>query len=106
MENQRDDPYYKGYIAGYLDGVRDGVSGKNATKVESKLLALPIEAMQLSTRAYHGLLRAKCEYIADVIALSENEIRRMRGIGTKTAREIACWLHDRGICYTHWTAYL
>ena len=51
MENQRDDPYYKGYIAGYLDGVRDGVSGNNATKVESKLLALPIEAMQLSTRA-------------------------------------------------------
>lgn len=106
MENRRDDLYHKGYIAGYLDGMRDGLSGKNAAKVEPNLLALPIEAMQLSARTYHGLLRAKCGYIADVIALSENEIRRMRGIGAKTAREIACWLDDHGICYTHWTAYL
>ena len=106
MENKRDDPYYKGYIAGYLDGVRDGVSGKNAAKVEEDLLELLIEAMQLSTRVYHALSWAKCEYIADVVALSEDEIRRIRGIEAKTAREIACWLLDRGICYTHWTAYL
>jgi len=106
MEKPKEDLYYKGYIAGYLDGLFGAANGKTATIEENGLTELPIEAMQISQRAYHCLLRANCVYVADVAALSADAIGTLRGLGAKTAREIAHWLDACGIRYTHWAAYL
>lgn len=101
-----DDLYQKGYMAGYWDGVSDAANGKAVSKIEGELEMLPINAMNLSTRAYNCLNRAGCESIADVVALDGYRIATMRNLGPKTACEIAKWLQEHGIGYSAWGKYL
>lgn len=102
----QDDLYRKGYLAGYRDGLKDASNGRTLQMVESDISNLPIQAMNLSSRAYNCLIRAKCEYIGDVISLSENKILTTRTLGAKTASEIADWLDRNGIRYSAWSKYL
>ena len=106
MEKLQDSLYYKGYVEGYREAVEDIACGKTTNMVEKSISNLPIEAMTLSTRAYHCLTRAGCAYIADVTALSGHTIATMRNMGAKTASEIAHWLDAHGICNSAWVSYL
>ena len=105
MTDHPDDLYYKGYIAGYYDGIaaaKQGIITENTKDVSY----LPIQAMAISSRAKNCLMHSGCIYIKDVSSLSEHAIASMRGLGTKTASEIACWLDDHGIRYSAWHKYL
>lgn len=102
----KDPIWFKGYIAGYRDGVRDGVSGKTAQWQTSDILKMPIQAMELSSRAYRCLLYSGCEYVEDVIALTDDTIIKMRNLGRKTASEIAEWVTAHGIYHSDWSKYL
>lgn len=106
MENPQKNLYYKGYIAGYWDGLKDGACGKITYAEDRDILSLPIQAMGLSTRAYHCLLQAGCACIADVATLSDQAIIRARHMGIKTRSEIAHWLDDHEICCNAWGHYL
>lgn len=106
MDQTKDILYYKGYTAGYRKGVRDTLSGKITTVPKKDIASLPLEVMNLSTRANNSLSRAGCFCIADVAALNEQTIAAMRNMGAKTAAEIARWLDRHQIHYTAWEKYL
>ena len=102
MESQ----YRKGYVAGYRDGVRDAVQGKIQENAEKDLLSLPVEVMQISTRARNCLKNVDCETIADVVALDADRILAIRRLGPKSAAEVARWLDGEGIGFNAWYQYL
>ena len=106
MNQIKDSLYYKGYMTGYQKGIRDALSGKITDVPKKDIASLPLEAMNLSTRASNSLYRAGCSCIADVAAHNEQTIATMRNIGRKTAMEIALWLNDHKIYYTAWEKYL
>lgn len=110
MEKPRDAIYYKGYTRGYLDGYRAGVNdiqkGKYRNLMEDDIAQLPIEAMEITSRAYHCLIGLGCQYVSDLLSLDEKELQRARGLGAKTAAEIARWLDDHGFPHTPWSRYL
>ena len=106
MDLQNDSLYYEGYITGYHKGIRDVLSGKITTAPKEGIGSLPLEAMNLSTRANNSLYRAGCSCITDVAALNEQVIAALRNIGKKTAAEIAQWLNEHEIHHTAWDMYL
>ena len=105
MDTDRESMYYKGYIAGYRAGIAAAEQG-NLPETNDELLSLPIETMQLSSRARNCLTRAGCRYILDVVSLSAPAIASMRNLGSKSASEIAGWLDQNGVCYSPWSKYL
>ena len=103
---QPKDSYLAGYLTGYRDGVRHAFEGKVSPSIDADLLDLPIDAMNLSTRARNCLIGAHCNCIRDVVSLSDQRISTIRNLGIKTASEIAKWLHSQGLCYSAWSRYL
>ena len=106
MELPKDPQYCKAYIMGYRDGVRDAKSGKDLTNIDSDLTKLPVETMEITTRARNCLLMAKCYTIGDILLLDSDNIRRIRNMGPKSAKYIANWLASHGFCYSAWSEYL
>lgn len=106
MEQPKDAQYCKAYIMGYRDGVRDAQSGKNLANIDSDLLKLPVEAMEITTRARNCLLWTKCYTVGDVLHLDADDIRKIRNMGPKTATQIAHWLTAHGFYCSAWTEYL
>jgi len=94
--------YQKGYHLGYCDGYQAKVS---ATPATSSIHEQPIEMLNLSVRALNCLHGAGCRYIRDVVNLDRDEIWRMRGLGIKTADEIARAILNCGFRNTHWDRY-
>lgn len=105
MNTTQNDFYRKGYIAGYRDGLRAAEEGK-APQIDRGVAALPVQAMDISSRAKNCLLHAGCLHVADVILLDEQRIATMRNLGQKTASEIGHWLEKHKIYYTAWSRYL
>ena len=96
----------KAYIVGYRDGVRDAQNGMDLTNIDSDLLKLPVEAMEITTRARNCLLWTKCYTIGDVLRLDADDIRKIRNMGSKTAAQIAHWLIAHGFYCSAWSEYL
>ena len=91
----------KAYILGYRAGYRDGIIGK-----KNEIPPEPIEALALSTRAYHCLHYAGWRFVSEVAALKEPQIIQMRNLGKVTANEIALSLQKHGIYGTDWDLFL
>ena len=110
MEKQKDSIYCKGYRNGYLDGYRDGIlaaqTGEYRKYSENEMMNLPIEAMEITTRAHNCLVRLGCRYISDLLELREENLQRARNMGSKTAAEIAGWLEQNGFSHSVWSRYL
>lgn len=110
MDKPRDGIYCKGYRNGYLDGYRDGMQlGQNGECKEledNELLSLPIEAMEITTRAHNCLIRLGCRQISDLLELREENLLRAKNMGNITAAEIAGWLERNGFPYTAWSRFL
>ena len=97
---------YKAYLAGYRDGVADAYSGKAQTHTSGNPSDMPVAVMGLSTHARNCLIRAGCSTLADVLALNDDAVGRMRGLGPKTASEIAHWLADHYYFSSVWVQYV
>ena len=106
MEQPKDAQYCKAYIMGYRDGVRDAQSGKDLANIDSDLLKLPVEAMEITSRACNCLLWANCYTIGEVLRLDTDDIRRIRNMGPTTAKQIALWLTSHGFYCSAWSEYL
>ena len=110
MESPQDSNYSKGYRNGYLDGYRDGIlaakEGEHRPHIEKGFLNLPIESMEITTRAHNCLVRLGCRHISDLLELKEENLQRARNLGSKTAAEIAGWLEHNGLPHTVWSRYL
>lgn len=106
MEDIQELMFRKGYAAGYRDGVQQAMEGKAKQIQGCEISDMPIEITGLSARACHCLARAGCIDVADVAALGDYRIATMRGLGKKTASEVARWLEAHGIHHTAWCEYL
>ena len=100
--------YRKGYWFGYQNGVQD--ARDNAVKPVSEedqegVLLLPVEYLDLTTRAMNVLRYAKKKTIGDVVRCSEEEIRRMRNMGVRTAVQVMRALEKYGIVKTAWNLF-
>lgn len=110
MKNQNMTQYDKGFLQGYRKGYQAGWEAAQSGLVVigdySQWQTFPIESMRLSLRAENCLRTAGCICVADVAALEHHAISIMRGLGDKSASEIAQWLVARGIVHTAWDLFL
>ena len=106
MEKPKDSQYYKAYIQGYRDGVNDAHNGKDLENIDSDLAKLPVEAMEITTRACNCLTRAGYKSVSDILELDDFALITMRNLGPKTGSEIAHWLDNNGFRCTVWSKYL
>ena len=65
--------------------------------VQDEQLALPITALDISTRAETALISNRCKTIADVTALTAHKLRLTWSCGEKTIKEIQTALAKRGL---------
>lgn len=65
--------------------------------VQDAQLALPITALDISTRAETALISNRCKTIADVTALTAHKLRLTWSCGEKTIKEIQTALAKRGL---------
>ena len=105
QENIDREAYHRGFLIGYQAGFRDGLR-KQSSPDFGQLSTVPIEALGLSTRAYHCLYFSGCRIVADVIQLREPDIQQMRNLGKKTASEIAHTLSVLGLRGSQWDLFL
>jgi len=110
MNDKMDASYYKGYCIGYWDGyqaaMESGLSRGFGKRIENSVGDLPIEAMEISSRARNCLRNAGCSCVADITALSQETLETMRNLGPRTAREIARWLEKQELLLCAWSRYL
>lgn len=92
----------KAYHTGYLDGYQRGQKEKNT--IPGSLLDMPVELLGLSFHAKQCLLRKGMKSVREVASMEE-EILRMRGMGPKTAAEIARALQKHGVICTLWNKF-
>ncbi len=91
--------FRRGYRAGYLDG-------RASLRADEDVLSLPLEAMDISSRAQNCLRSYQCQRIGDVAKVPIEAIWRMRNLGKKSADEIVRALHRCHIFGTAWDAFL
>lgn len=97
--------YQTGFSRGYHRGYQDGMLQVNRLGNPSEkedILSHPIEALNLSPRAFHCLHLAGYVNLCDVAELDELQIIRIKGMGIKTLKEIARALREYGIGHTQW----
>ncbi|MBR3949282.1 MAG: hypothetical protein IKJ84_01280 [Oscillospiraceae bacterium] len=98
--------YEKGYHMGYLAGLRDGAAKPENTPSQTNVLDMPIETMPLSSHARIVLTHMGCKYIRDLLSFDQYDIIKVRGMGRKTADEIAQVLQSYGVEHTDWYFFL
>ncbi len=94
--------YRQGYLTGYSEGYQDCKNGKDPLQ---NVPDLPLEYLELSTRAINCLHGAQCYRLPEVAALPLETIQQMRNLGKQTAYEITAALHKQNIFHTAWDHY-
>ena len=98
--------YHKGYLAGYQRGIEDSRTGRIDGQGASELLDQPIQFLNLSVRPFNSLDRAGYQTIREIIALSHQEIWKIRNLGAKGRHEIATALWEHGVRDSEWNEWL
>ncbi len=55
---------------------------------------IPVEELQISTRAYNGLKRARINTVADLLDNSEEDLLKIKNFGQKSAEEVILALNE------------
>lgn len=97
--------YQKGYDAGYKQGIENAPKGIAKDGISVTLSSLPIEALDLSVRAFNALKVAGFNVIGDITALSRREMIHIKNLGPKQRHEVAAGLHHYGITDTDWDMF-
>lgn len=97
--------YKKGYTEGYEQGVRDAPNGVTRAGTSVTLSSLPIEALDLSIRAFNALKRAGYDSIGDIVPLTHSEMIHIKNLGPKQRGEVAKGLRHYGITDTEWDLF-
>ena len=98
--------YKQGYTAGYQAGIEAVMQGCQTANIGNDISLLPIEAMELSSRAKNCLRKADCKTVGDVSELGAQDVNTMRNLGKVTGKEIATWLDTHGMPYTVWNQFI
>lgn len=97
--------YQKGFDDGYKQGVEDAPHGVSKIGVSVTVASLPIEALDLSTRAFNALKAAGFNDIGDITTLTRREMIHIKNLGPKQRHEVAAGLHHYGITDTDWDLF-
>lgn len=95
-----------GYTEGYKQGLEDGPKGITKTGFSVNVLALPIECLNLSTRAYNALMRAEYHVLGDITELDFYSIYHIKNLGVAQRHEVAVGLNKYGLSPTEWDNWL
>ena len=98
--------YTQGYSAGYTYCTNDQQHPSAHNHSPGNTHNLPIENMGLSSRTYHCLKNAGYLYVHDIAGLDSTKIARIRGLGAKSANEVAIALQKLGLACTIWSNYI
>lgn len=95
-----------GYTEGYKQGLEDGPKGITKNGFSINVLALPIECLGLSTRAYNALMRAEYHVLGDITELDFYTIHHIKNLGVAQRHEVAVGLNKYGLSPTEWDYWL
>jgi DNA-directed RNA polymerase subunit alpha len=71
-----------------IGGTGDEEGGLGGAHEQARLLASPIEDLELSVRPYNCLKRANIHTIGDLVRLTEEEIANVKNFGRKSLEEV------------------
>ena len=94
---------YDDYLRGYHHGLDDS-GDDTATLRKARLLAQPIENLDLSVRSYNCLKRAGTNTIEDLLEMNAEKVLLIRNLGRKSTEEIAMKLREANIPAPAWEA--
>lgn len=106
LQECRRTAYHSGYCDGYNAAAIHAGLDLSQSHSASDVLDYAIEILPLSERAKHCLQNNSLSCIQDIVGLTEQQIRSMRGLGKQCANEIAAALHSYQILHTAWDKYL
>lgn len=98
LAQERDAAYRRGFAAGYERGQKE-----KSKPVRD--LDMPVEMMGLSYHSLSCLKRAGFHTVRELVGLQEEQILHIRGIGKKSATEIANALWELGVIDTYWNIF-
>ena len=67
------------------------------SKIDDKILKLGVEEVNFSTRTMNTLINNGIKIIEDIVKLSDEELRSLKGLGTKAYDEILAKLNELGV---------
>ncbi len=81
---------------GILDVDIESVPARKSGDNELKPFLVGVDMLGLSARSFNSLDRAGIKYLAELVLMSENELKNIKNLGKKSLDEIKECLNDRG----------
>ena len=98
--------YYKYGIEGYKVKKEEFEEAERKRAYDEKAMGTTIYDLDFSVRTFNNLIRAKCEKVSDLVALSEEDILNLKNMGRKQFAEVALKLKVLGVVHTAWKSFL
>ena len=98
--------YYKYGIEGHKVRQAEFEEAERKRAYTDKVMETTIYDLDFSVRTFNNLIRAKCEKVSDIIALSEEDILNLKNMGKKQFAEVALKLKALGLLHTAWEKFL
>ena len=98
--------YYKYGIEGHKVRQAEFEEAERKRAYTDKVMETTIYDLDFSVRTFNNLIRAKCEKVSDLIALSEEDILNLKNMGKKQFAEVAFKLKALGLLHTAWEKFL
>ena len=98
--------YYKYGLEGHKVRQAEFEEAERKRAYTDKVMETTIYDLDFSVRTFNNLIRAKCEKVSDLIALSEEDILNLKNMGKKQFAEVALKLKALGLLHTVWEKFL
>ena len=98
--------YYKYGLEGHKVRQAEFEEAERQRAYTEKVMETTIYDLDFSVRTFNNLIRAKCEKVSDLVALSEEDILNLKNMGKKQLAEVALKLKALGLLHTAWEKFL
>lgn len=98
--------YYKYGIKGSKIRQAEFEEAERKRACTEKVMETTIYDLDFSVRTFNNLIRAKCEKVSDLVALSEEDILSLKNMGKKQFAEVALKLQGLGLLHTAWEKFI
>lgn len=98
--------YYKYGIEGHKVRQAEFEEAEKQRAYTEKVMETTIYDLDFSVRTFNNLIRANCEKVSDLVALSEEDILNLKNMGKKQFAEVALKLKALGLLHTAWEKFL
>ena len=98
--------YYKYGIEGHKERQAEFEEAERKRAYTEKVMETTIYDLDFSVRTFNNLIRANCDKVSDLVALSEEDILNLKNMGKKQFAEVALKLKALGLLHTAWEKFL